>query len=123
LIYAGKPEEAVEVAEKAMRLNPHYPVQHPFTLGFAYLFLGRYEEAIAAQEEALTINPLYFPSHLALAGTYIETGQEEKARYHMAEALKINPQLSLEFYRERLPFKDQAILETMLDALRKAGLN
>ncbi len=123
LIFAGRPEEAIGLIEKAMRLNPHYPVTYAVSLGLAYSSLGRYEEAITAHQEALTLNPFFFYSHVSLAAIYSETGQEEEARYHWNEALKINPQLSLEIMRERLPFKDQAVLETMLDALREAGLN
>jgi TolB-like protein/cytochrome c-type biogenesis protein CcmH/NrfG len=122
LIFAGEAEAAIPLVETAMRLNPHYPVGFPFTLGFAYLFLERYDEAIEAAQEALRINPFYTASHLVLAGAYIETDQEETARYHMAEALKINPQLSLEVYRERLPFKDPETLDWVLDILQKAGL-
>jgi adenylate cyclase len=122
LIFAGESEAAVPLVETAMRLNPHYPVGYPFTLGFAYLFLGRYDEAIEAAQEALRINPFYTAGHLVLAGVYIEMGEEEKARSHMAEALKINPQLSLEVYRERLPFKDPEMLEWVLDVFQKAGL-
>jgi adenylate cyclase len=117
LVFAGKPEEAIGLTQKAMRLNPHYPVQYPFTLGFAYLFLDQYDDAIAALEEALTINPFFFASHLALAGVYVETGQEEKAIHHMAEAGKINPQLTLEGYGQMLPFKDPAAIQWFMDAL------
>ncbi len=84
--------------------------------------MGRYNEAIKAQQEALRINPFFTPSHLVLAGAYIETDQEEMARQHMAEALKINPQLSLEVYRQILPFKDPETLEWVLDVFQKAGL-
>ncbi len=122
LIFAGEPGEAIALIETAMRLNPHYPVQYPFTLGFAYLFLERFDEAIAAQQEALRINPFFTASHLVLAGVYIETDQVEKASYHVSEALKINPQLSLEVYRERLPFKDPETLKWVLDSLQQAGL-
>ena len=40
----------------------------------------------------------------------------------VAEALRKNPQLSLEVFRQRLPFKDPGIFERIGDALRKAGL-
>jgi adenylate cyclase len=122
LIFAGEPEAAIPLIETAMQLNPHYPVQYPFTLGFAYWFLERYDEAIEAQVEALGINPFFTASHLVLAGAYIETDQEEQARYHVAEALKINPQLSLEVYRQILPLKDPETLEWALDILQRAGL-
>jgi adenylate cyclase len=48
LNFAGKPEEAIGFAEKAMRLNPHYPAAYINSLGWAYALLGRDEEAIAA---------------------------------------------------------------------------
>jgi tetratricopeptide (TPR) repeat protein len=117
LVFSGRADEAVELTQKAMRLNPHYPVQYPFTLGFAYLFLERYEDAIPVLEEALAINPFFFPSHLALSGVYVETGEEEKAHHHMTEAGKINPALTLEGYGEMLPFKDPATIRWFLDAL------
>jgi adenylate cyclase len=122
LIFSGEPEEAISWVEEAMNLNPHYPVQYPFALGFAYLFLGRHEEAIAAQEDALTINPFNMASYLVLAGAYVELGQMEQAQYYMAEALKINPQLSLATSRERFPFKDPAILDWVIDGFQEAGL-
>jgi tetratricopeptide (TPR) repeat protein len=122
LIFAGKPAEAVELVKTAMKLRPRYPVQYPFTLGFAYLLLERYDESIAALQEAITLNPFFFPGHLMLAGIYAQTGQDEQARYHMAEALKINPQLSLDDYGQRLPFKDPETTEWLLEPFRRAGL-
>ena len=122
-IFAGRLEEAVESVETAIRLNPHYPVHYPFTLGLAYAMQQQYEKAIAALKEALTLNPFFLGSHLVLAFTYSETGQDEAARYHLEEALKTSPQLSLEGLKERLPFKDEAVLRRVLDTLGELGLN
>jgi adenylate cyclase len=122
LIFSGDPEEAIKWVEEAMLLNPHYPVHYPFALGFAYLMLERYEESIAAQEEALSINPFNLASYLNLVGAYVGLGQIEQAQYYMGEALKINPHLSLSTSRERFPFKDPEVLEWVLDAFQKAGL-
>jgi len=36
--------------------------------------------------------------------------------------LRISPNFSLEVYRQRLPYKDPAVLERQIAALRKAGL-
>jgi adenylate cyclase len=57
LIHAGRPEEAIEKLEKAMRLDPNYPVHCLIFLGEAYYWLGRSEEAIAAEKKALLRNP------------------------------------------------------------------
>jgi tetratricopeptide (TPR) repeat protein len=118
----GRPEEAIGLIEMAMRLNPHYPLFYIFQLGEAYRYMGRYEEAMAAYKKALTRNPNLLPAHLGLAVSYSELGREEEARAEAAEVLRINPQYSLEVLRQRSPFKDPAVLERMIAALRKAGL-
>jgi adenylate cyclase len=118
----GRPEEAIGLIEKAMRLNPHYPPFYLFQLGEAYRYVGRYEEAIAAYKRVLTHNSNLLPAHLGLATIYSELGREEEARAEVAEVLRINPQYSLEVLRQRSPFKDPAVLERMIAALRKAGL-
>jgi adenylate cyclase len=123
LMFAGRPEEAIGLIEKAMRLNPHYPVTYPFALATAYATLERYDEAIAAHEEALDLNPFFFYSHVALAAIYSGTGQEEMSRHHLDEALKINPQLSLEIIGQRLPFRDQETKRLFLEGLRAAGMD
>jgi Tfp pilus assembly protein PilF len=71
---------------------------------------------------ALIRNPDFLTTHVLLATVYIETGDIEKARAKVEEILRINPDYSLELLRERLPFKDQAVLEGALDIMRMAGL-
>jgi adenylate cyclase len=122
LKFAGRPEEAMGLIEQAMRLNPHYPPFYLFFLGEAYRSTGRYEEAMAAYKKALTRNPDYSPAHVGLAAIYSELGREEEARAEAAEVLKINPQYSLERWRQIWPYKDPAVLERLIAALRKAGL-
>jgi adenylate cyclase len=122
LSFAGRPEEALGLIEKAMRRNPHYPPVYVFGLGHSYHLMGRYEEAIAAFKKALTRNPNDSPAHQFLAAIYSELGREEEARAEVAEILRISPNFSLEVLRQRLPYKDPADLERFLDGLRKAGL-
>jgi adenylate cyclase len=123
LTWAGSPQRAIGLVEKAMRLNPYYQVPYLFTLGNAYLLTGEYEKGIATQEEALTRNPDFLGSHLILAEIYTESGRTEDAHAQVAEVLRISPNYSLEMARETLPFKDQAQLEHSLSDLRKAGLS
>ena len=46
----------------------------------------------------------------------------EEARAEVAEVLRLNPNLSLEWLKQHGPFKDPADLERYVAALRKAGL-
>jgi adenylate cyclase len=122
LIWAGRPEEAIGLVEKAMRLNPHYPVEYLYTLGYAYFATGQYPQALAAQQEAVARNPDFLGSHMVLVAIHLTLGQEEEARAHLKEVLRISPNLSLDYVRQRLPLKDPAQVQEYTDALRKLGL-
>jgi len=122
LNYAGKPEEAIGLVKKAMRLNPMYPAYYLWELGHAYFIIGRYEEAIETLKRVLDRNSDFLPAHLLLAASYSEIGREEEARAEVAEIERLNPQASLEALRSRLSYKDQAVSERLFNSLRKAGL-
>jgi adenylate cyclase len=122
LIFAGRPQEGIGLIEKAMRLNPRYPPYYLLWLGIAYRLTGQHEEAIAAQKRALTRSPDMLPAHRELAVIYSELGREAEARAATAEVLRTSPNFSLEVFRQRHPYKDPAVLERTLAALRKAGL-
>jgi len=123
LCFAGQPERAVGFVEQAMRLNPRYPPHYLFALGHAYRLLGRAEEAIETLRKVIVKNPGHLTAHVLLAATYHESGQEEQARAEAAEILRISPHYSLAVVRERIPYKDPAMMEHQLTALRQAGLN
>ncbi|MBI3798404.1 MAG: adenylate/guanylate cyclase domain-containing protein [Deltaproteobacteria bacterium] len=122
LVYAGRPEETVELVQKAMRLNPRYPATYLLPLGNAYFFTGRYEEALAVYKTLVTRNPNFPVAHAGLAMTYSMLNRDGEAQAEATEVMRINPQLSLEVVKFIFPFKDPAMLEFMLTALRKAGL-
>jgi tetratricopeptide (TPR) repeat protein len=54
---AARHAEALEPIHKAMRLNPHYPANYPYNLGWAYHGTGQVEQALAAYTQAVTLNP------------------------------------------------------------------
>jgi adenylate cyclase len=105
-----------------MRLNPLYPAYYLFHLGHAYFLTDEYEEAIAAFKRARNRNPDFWPARAYLVASYGHLGQMEEAQAEAVELEKLRPDLSLEVWRERLPYKDKAALERLLDPLRKAGL-
>jgi adenylate cyclase len=124
--FSGKFDESIAMIKNAMRLCPYYPPMFLRTLFLSCFLAGRYEEALAASELMLArahkgeFSPLL--AHTALAETYIGLSQDQKARAHSEEVLKINPNFSLANYRKSMFYKDPAQLERHIDALRKAGL-
>jgi len=118
----GRSQEAVGVAEQALRRKPPIPDGHLGDVGSAYYLAGRFEEAIAPLKQFLSRYPNILGSHLTLAAVYSELGKEAEARAEAAEVLRLTPNFSLEIHRQRAPVKDPAVLERQLAALRKAGL-
>jgi adenylate cyclase len=122
LNFVGRPEEAIGWLEKALRLDPHYPVLYLWTLGQTYRLMGRYEEAIAVQKRVLDTDPNYLPAHVHLASIYSELSLEKEAQAEVTEILRLSPSFSMENITQRLPYKDPLVLERFLAALHKAGL-
>jgi adenylate cyclase len=122
LNFSGRPEESIELVKKALRLNPHDQFFYLFLLGEAYSIANRHEEAIGALKRVLARNPEWMPCHSWLSVLYGKSGRNDEARNEVTEILRTTPGVSLEVFRQRLPFKDQAVLERHLDGMRKAGL-
>jgi adenylate cyclase len=125
MFFSGRFEEAIDLMKKAMRLSPYYPAFYLNPLMRSYSFLERYEEAIA------TVNQLYdrslkgeYPAEwglLYLAKVHVELSREDEARALMAQAIEINPGLSLKTFKKGQPFKNPAHLQRELETLGKAG--
>jgi adenylate cyclase len=121
-------DEAIELVKKAMRLHPYYPAYYLVYLGEAYRMTGRYEDALIVYKQLLDRSRKgEFPilrAHIYMAEVYMELGKEKEARTHAAEVLKLDPKLSLELPRKigLHGYKDPALLERRLNALRKAGI-
>jgi tetratricopeptide (TPR) repeat protein len=79
LTLAGKPAEAVQYIQTAMRVDPHYPPVFDFYLGFAQFGLEQFEDAAASLEKATRSNPDDEIGFLFLGATYGYLGRKEEA--------------------------------------------
>ncbi len=122
LNFSGRPEEAIALVKKAMRLSPVYPGGYLWILGHAYRLTGRYDEALTAIKRWRDLNPENPYPHAGLAGIYILLDREPEARAAMAQALRLDPTISLERVARGLPYKDPKDLERTLEIFRRAGL-
>jgi TolB-like protein/Tfp pilus assembly protein PilF len=122
LLYSGRSEEAIELINLGMRLDPHYPSSYLHFLAQAYFEMGRYEEAAGPLKRRLIRNPGTDISRVLLAASYGHLGQVDKAKVEWAEVFRINPDYSLEHREQILPYKDPADFDRIVEGLRKAGL-
>ena len=122
LIYAGRPEEAIPLFQKAIRLTPFGRSSLYRDYGHALRNVERYEEAVSAYKKAIHIAPDNVFAHVGLASTYSLMGRDSEARAEAAEVLRINPKFSLDYLEKIILFKDKSKKDQFFDALRKAGL-
>jgi adenylate cyclase len=119
---ASRPEEAIPILYKAMRLNPMPPAWYYTFLGQSYRLTEHYDKAMAEFEKGLRVAPDYASCLLGLAATYSQAGREQEARKTVSNFLRVNPKFSLEHYEKMAPYKDPTVRKRFIDALRKAGL-
>jgi len=127
MLFSGKFDEAVSLAERAVRLTPYCPDWYLSILGQAYRQAGRFKEAFAAYKKALNrseknkTNPM--ASLLGLIDVSIAMGREKDAKKYADAVMHISPDFSFKYFQQVYPYKDPAHLEQILSNLRKAGLS
>jgi adenylate cyclase len=122
LILSDRSVEAIGVLKRAIRLNPIPPVWYLFNLGFAYRVSKKYEKAIEMYKKCLKRKSDFWLAYLGLAISYTFLGREKEARAAVKEILNFYPDYSIELYKKSSPYKNQAELQRVAEALRKVGL-
>jgi tetratricopeptide (TPR) repeat protein len=91
LSWAGKFEEAAELAQRALEVSPDDAEAH-YVLGVSLDEEGRHEEAFSQYELATRMNPDHASAHLNLGLAFWERrGDMERARFHLERAVRIQP--------------------------------
>ena len=88
---AGFAEEAVEVVERAIAIDPlHGPVTRGM-YGRALVLAGRCEEAIPELRWCIAQRPDYVPAYHSLVVACVETGQLDEARAALQQSRRLQP--------------------------------
>ena len=118
LVYCGEAETSVELIGKAMRLNPFYPDWYLWYLADAFNALFRPVDVIN------TVQRMQNPDEgrRMLAANFAHLGMLDKARAEAREVLRIHPQFTISSWRQRPPYRDEAVLHRYVEGMRKAGL-
>jgi len=113
----GKPSEGLEIAQKAMRLDPKNSDWYLFEVGFADLKMGRSKEAVPVLERFLISYPNHVGARTILTVAFVESGMMEQAHAEAGEMERLSPQFSVEAAGR---FKGQS--SHFISDLRQAGL-
>jgi TolB-like protein/class 3 adenylate cyclase len=126
MLYAGKPEEALVLIKKAMRLSPYYDITKISFASMAHFFTGRFEEGIPLHQECVRRSKgrVSLICQRYLIASYMKLGREDEARAEAKKYLQLDPKFSLKGLSNRAKrvFKDPAMINPLVEALRKAGL-
>ena len=122
LRYAHRAEEAVEVVERAIRLDPYHPPNYLEWLGDAYFLLGRYDDCVQATERGVALDPDFVALHAVAAKCYAMLGNEQKAQDAAAKILRANPRFTLKAFASYVPFSEERDLQRNIEMLRQAGV-
>ena len=115
----GKPQQGVQFAERALRLNPHPPSWYYWNLGFAQFANGQYDDAVLTlrrEETYRTLSRRILAAALALCGRVPEAQTEAKL------FLAASPHWRISRWVESQPFKNPKDAQIWIDAYRLAGL-
>jgi len=110
---------AIANIDQAIKLSPRDPEmgRWRWTKGKTFNYMGRYQDAIREEQAALDGGYSAWTVYAALAVAYVFTSRQSDAEAAVAQARKLNPQLTIKWYRARI--EDPAVT---YEGLRKAGL-
>ncbi|WP_222036808.1 winged helix-turn-helix domain-containing protein [Rhizobium laguerreae] len=115
----GEPQRGAEMADRAIRVNPNYPMASSRLFAAAYFMAGRYEDALRMQQQMGPENYgrrmwVYRPAALAA------TGRTAEAKTALVEALKWFPDLTIEGFVS-LPDTNEDDRRRLIETMRLAG--
>lgn len=115
----GQPSEALQWAERAMRLNPYHPDWYDTFYAHALYVARRYSEAADAVKRVTTSQ---YWGHAIAAASCAMAERADEARAHVAELLVKRPGFSSRSFVSIVPYKNEGDAAHMLEGLLRAGL-
>ena len=122
--FTSEPARAREYLTRALRLSPRDPANY-WTyafFGLADFSEGHYEDAAEWALKAIHLQQDFPTAHRLLAASYSRLGLTAQAEAAIEGLLAIAPGTTIARTRAGVPWKDPAIMDRYLDALRNAGL-
>jgi TolB-like protein/cytochrome c-type biogenesis protein CcmH/NrfG len=124
LTYCGRWEEGNAAARRALRLSPRDPFSALYYGIAAYAqFVGHnYDEAMRLSREAIRQRADFVGAHRVLTAAAGMAGQAEVAKLALCDLRRAQPNISLTWIANQMPWRRTADREHYLQGLRGAGL-
>jgi TolB-like protein/cytochrome c-type biogenesis protein CcmH/NrfG len=122
--FAGHDVDAIRHGEQAIRLSPVDPEMALFlgAIAVAHFGAGRYAEAARFTREALRLRPGFQGAQRLRAASLALDGRLEEARGVLATARRQQPEISIAWIRENVPYQTPQLLDRFVEGMRRAGL-
>jgi TolB-like protein/class 3 adenylate cyclase len=123
-LFGGEPDDAIAHAERAMMLSPSDPGMFmPMSLaGIGHLLAGRPEKALELTRRSAGLYPDWDSTYWGMVAAYGLLDRAAEAGPAVAKLLSLSPGSTLSGLRQRLPLRNPAAIELMIEACRRAGL-
>jgi TolB-like protein/Tfp pilus assembly protein PilF len=124
LFHHGLVREAIDTAERALRLSPNdrnVVRTASLALAGAYFTAGRYEECVSWARTMIERSPDHVAGHMFLTAALAMQAELARAAEARDTLLRLWPQFSLAWMAENMPPTGE-IAERLRDGLRKAGV-
>jgi tetratricopeptide (TPR) repeat protein len=123
-VFLGRPEEAIQRLNRALRLSPNDSQIFNIHTGMAtaHFFAARYEEASSLAEMALREKPDFTLAAYVSAATNALAGRLAEAEKAMAFVRQQNPTFRLTNLQNLYPFRRPEDIAKWQEGLRLAGL-
>jgi tetratricopeptide (TPR) repeat protein len=120
----GKPQEALELAQKGLKISPNY-ADLIDTRGVIYYQMGEFDKAVEDFTKCIRLylentkgKPAAIASRFRLAKTFAKLGQDVKALEHLNQALDMNQALDPE---NKIRGSDLDDAQTLLKQLQEGN--
>ena len=122
LSYAGRAEEGIAYALKAMRLNPFHYEWYTAQLGQIYFDARQYDKAITTFAGLRSLDSAIL--RIYQAASFAAAGNQQQAQKSVQRALELDRGATVQKWTDPklAPYADAAYLEHLRQNLRKAGL-
>jgi TolB-like protein/class 3 adenylate cyclase/Flp pilus assembly protein TadD len=123
LIYSGRAQDAMDLIDESIRLDPSLPAEKLFLKGMADYTMGRLESALSNIARARAHNPKQTRYAAVQAAAFAELGRVEEARATLRDYLAgLSSYTTINWTMYHWAFRDPKMSERMANGLLKAGL-